>query len=60
MVAARATSKEVASRLFISNRTVDAHLRDIFRKLGVTSRAEPENHPGPVAPDRARRSERRH
>ncbi|WP_460390803.1 AAA family ATPase, partial [Actinophytocola sediminis] len=36
LVATGATSKEVAGRLFISPRTVDTHLRNIFRKLGIS------------------------
>ncbi|MCW5251932.1 ATP-binding protein [Streptomyces sp. SHP 1-2] len=40
LVATGATSKEVAVRLFLSPRTIDAHLRTIFRKLDITSRRQ--------------------
>ena len=38
LVATGATSREVAAQLFLSPRTIEAHLRNIFRKLGITSR----------------------
>jgi DNA-binding CsgD family transcriptional regulator len=40
LVAEGATNKEVATRLFLSPRTIDYHLRKIFIKLGISSRAE--------------------
>jgi DNA-binding CsgD family transcriptional regulator len=45
LVAAGGTSAAVATRLFISPRTVDAHLRNIFRKLDITSRKQLRNWP---------------
>ncbi|GGM87868.1 hypothetical protein GCM10011609_25730 [Lentzea pudingi] len=45
-VAGRAVTRKVATQLFISKRTVDAHLRTIFQRLGVTSRRQLEDHPG--------------
>jgi DNA-binding CsgD family transcriptional regulator len=35
LVADGLTNREVANRLFLSHHTVDAHLRHIYRKLGI-------------------------
>ncbi|MGM7670303.1 helix-turn-helix transcriptional regulator [Microbacterium sp. A93] len=40
LVATGATSREVGGQLFLSPRTIEAHLRNIFRKLGITSRRQ--------------------
>jgi len=40
LVTARMTNREVAAELFLSEKTVESHLRNIFAKLGASSRVE--------------------
>src|SRR5262249_12880697 len=40
LVADGLTNKQIGARLFISERTVDSHVRNILNKLGVNSRAQ--------------------
>ena len=44
------TNEEIAARLEISSRTVEAHLRMLFRKLGVSRRDELASPPPPSEP----------
>jgi DNA-binding NarL/FixJ family response regulator len=39
-VVARRTNPEIAAELFLSIKTVETHMRNIFRKLGAASRVE--------------------
>jgi DNA-binding CsgD family transcriptional regulator/tetratricopeptide (TPR) repeat protein len=40
LVATGATNREVGAQLFLSPRTIEAHLRSIFHKLNITSRRQ--------------------
>jgi DNA-binding CsgD family transcriptional regulator len=40
LVAAGLSNRDVAAQLFLSPRTIDFHLRNVFRKLGISSRMQ--------------------
>ena len=40
LVVDRRTNSEIAAELFLSEKTVEAHLRNIFLKIGVPTRVE--------------------
>jgi DNA-binding NarL/FixJ family response regulator len=47
LVATGATSREIGAQLFLSPRTIEAHLRSIFPKLNITSRRQLRDLPLP-------------
>src|SRR5204862_4137279 len=40
LVTDRLTNREIAAELFLSDKTVESHIRNIFMKLGVSSRVD--------------------
>jgi DNA-binding CsgD family transcriptional regulator len=40
LIAERLTNQEIADRLFLSKKTVESHIRNLFFKLGASSRVE--------------------
>jgi DNA-binding CsgD family transcriptional regulator len=40
LIGTHATNRQIATELFLSLKTVETHIRNIFNKLGVTSRGE--------------------
>jgi DNA-binding CsgD family transcriptional regulator len=40
LVAHGLTNRELAAELFVSRHTIDAHLRQIYRKLSIASRVD--------------------
>jgi len=57
LVVDRKTNPQIAAELYLSQKTVETHLRNIFHKMGVTTRAalaRAVEHTGPAASPRPR------
>ncbi|MGH3852471.1 MAG: ATP-binding protein [Pseudonocardiaceae bacterium] len=50
LTASALTNRQIAERLFVTEKTVEAHLSRVYRKLGVTSRTQLAVHLAGVAP----------
>ena len=53
LVAERLRNKEIAARLFVSSETVKTHLKNVYRKLGVSNRSEARERAAEILSDRA-------
>jgi DNA-binding NarL/FixJ family response regulator len=53
LAAAGLSNKQIGQRLFLSHRTVGAHLYQIFPQLGVTSRAALRDALASLPPERS-------
>jgi DNA-binding CsgD family transcriptional regulator len=49
------TNREIAERLFVTERTVETHLRHVFQKLDISRRLELPAAFGPSAPAKSAR-----
>jgi DNA-binding NarL/FixJ family response regulator len=57
LVVDRKTNPQIAAELFLSQKTIETHLRNIFHKMGITTRADlarTVERTGPIASPRPR------
>jgi DNA-binding NarL/FixJ family response regulator len=53
LAADRKTNVQIAAELFLSQKTMETHLRNIFHKMGITSRAALARAVEPAGPKQA-------